>query len=431
MTMATMSGSIILIYIVVLISGDIGTLQLGVITSRSVLVFDYFQYWLIIMCLLIIILSIYPIYKDIYREHFSSLTISWVLNSNLVLSLSGRTNMVHFFMLFEISIIPIFIIIINWGYQPEKVKAAYALFFFTAVSASPLLVIILLRNTYTLRSNVSVLSDFRSSRFYSRIQIIFFLTGFLVKLPVYGLHLWLPLAHVEAPVYGSMILAGILLKLGGLGMIRFSCYISCLNFNYIIVFTRLIGILLVGGVCLQSTDLKKIIAFSSVAHIAFCIFLLIMKTKTRVWVGFRIFIVHAFSSSGMFFVVYYFYLETRSRNILINAGMLGRKPLLRLFWLATIIARLGAPPSVNLLAEIWALIISFLVLYKFVIVLIVRFILGSCYHVILYRRIIQGNSLWNSISVIWNSSSVRINFVSFLHLLLSTIPILVLRVYTF
>ena len=89
--------------------------------------------------------------------------------------------------------------------------------------------------------------------------------------------------------------------------------------------------LLVGGVCLQSTDLKKIIAFSSVAHIAFCIFLLIMKTKTRVWVGFRIFIVHAFSSSGMFFVVYYFYLETRSRNILINSGILGRKPLLRLF----------------------------------------------------------------------------------------------------
>ena len=400
-------------------------------TSRSVLVFDYFQYWLIIICVLIIILSVYPMYKDIYREHFSSLIISWVLNSNLVLNLSGRTNMVHFFILFEISIIPIFIIIINWGYQPEKVKAAYALFFFTAVSASPLLVIILLRATYTLRSNVSVLLDFRSSRFYSSIQIVFFLTGFLVKLPVYGLHLWLPLAHVEAPVYGSIILAGILLKLGGLGIIRFSCYISCLNFNYVIVFTRLIGMLLVGGVCLQSTDLKKIIAFSSVAHIAFCIFLLIMKTKTRVWVGFRIFIVHAFSSSGMFFVVYYFYLETRSRNILINSGMLGRKPLLRLFWLATIIASLGAPPSVNLLAEIWALMVSFLILYKFVIILIIRFILGSCYHVILYRRIIQGKSLWSSITVIGNSSSVRINFVSFLHLLLSTIPIFALRVYTF
>merc|ERR1712241_158903 len=103
--------------------------------------------------------------------------------------MGGRTNMVHFFILFEISIIPIFIIIMNWGYQPEKVKAAYALFFFTAVSASPLLVIILLRTTYTLRNNVSVLLDFRSSRFYSSIQIVFFLTGFLVKLPVYGLHL--------------------------------------------------------------------------------------------------------------------------------------------------------------------------------------------------------------------------------------------------
>merc|ERR1719211_812773 len=152
------------------------------------------------------------------------------------------------------------------------------------------------------------------NNFYRSAIAFIILIRFLVKFPLYCLHLWLPLAHVEAPVYGSIILAGILLKLGGLGIIRFSCYISCLNFNYVIVFTRLIGMLLVGGVCLQSTDLKKIIAFSSVAHIAFCIF-----------------IVHAFSSSGMFFVVYYFYLETRSRNILINSGILGRKPLLRLF----------------------------------------------------------------------------------------------------
>merc|ERR1712217_941127 len=103
--------------------------------------------------------------------------------------MAGRTNMVHFFILFEISIIPIFIIIINWGYQPEKVKAAYALFFFTAVRAGPLL-LVLIRNFYfTLHLEINYSHGPQPDRFYFSIQSILLLTGFLVKLPIYGAHL--------------------------------------------------------------------------------------------------------------------------------------------------------------------------------------------------------------------------------------------------
>lgn len=96
-------------------------------------------------------------------------------------------------------------------------------------------------------------------------------------MPLYGVHFWLPLAHVEAPVYGSMILAGILLKLGGIGMLRFFSYLRSLRLNNFLALVRLFGMLLVGRGCLFITDLKKIIAFSSIAHIGLAISLLVFK----------------------------------------------------------------------------------------------------------------------------------------------------------
>jgi len=121
---------------------------------------------------------------------------------------------------------------------------------------------------------VNFLSLFNVNRFYTSVQRWLLLIGFLVKLPVYGAHLWLPLAHVEAPVYGSIILAGILLKLGGIGMLRFSKFLHASPFVDWVLVVRLLGMVLVA-------DLKKVIVVSSVSHIGFSIFLPLFEQNPR------------------------------------------------------------------------------------------------------------------------------------------------------
>jgi len=403
------------IYVLVLAQGQIHYFYSNGLLLRDSVIIDFFQYWLTLICVIILLASFYGSYENLSIGNPSILRVCLILNLGLVIVLLGTRKIFYFFIIFEVSVLPIFIIILGWGYQPEKINAAYALFFFTVVLAAPLVIILLLSFSYSLNLDRSFLDGKLRLRYYRSTQGVLILAGFLVKMPLYGVHFWLPLAHVEAPVYGSMILAGILLKLGGIGILRFFSYLRSLRLNNFLALVRLFGILLVGRGCLFITDLKKIIAFSSIAHIGLAISLLVFKFHLGVWVAYLILIVHAFRSSAIFFVVYYFYLITNSRNLLINMGLLRLHPIIRFFWLMAIIARLGAPPAINLLAEIWALIIRFIVLFKYSLIIISSFILGSVYHFILYSTIIQGVTLWQSINLSPNSFSVGVYIVSRYH----------------
>jgi NADH:ubiquinone oxidoreductase subunit 4 (subunit M) len=265
--------------------------------------------------------------------------------------------------------------------------------------------------------------------FYTTGQNIIFVTGFLVKLPIYGAHLWLPLAHVEAPVYGSIILAGILLKLGGIGLLRFATFLSDLKSTNWFILISLLGIFLVGVTCLFLTDLKKIIAFSSIAHIAFSIIFLSLKLNRRIIVAALILLVHAFSSSGIFFIVYIFYLKSNSRNLLLNIGILSVQPLIRFFWLIIIIARLGGPPAINLLAEIWAFILRFILLFKYILILISSFIFTRIYHFIIYRSLTQGATLWEISKTVPKVSHVGAYLVAGFHVIYTIFNTLLIKTF--
>lgn len=164
-----------------------------------------------------------------------------------------------------------------------------------------------------------------------RVNLFIFLaiTAFLVKLPIYGVHMWLPKAHVEAPVGGSIVLAAVLLKLGGLGLL----ILLPLVYNYsgfiLLSAVGLIGSIVVRLSCLRVADLKILIAYSSVAHIRYLVFRLSLGYQQILMGGLLIIIMHGFTSSGIFLLCYYLYVVRKSRSLFLNKGLLTLSVVIR------------------------------------------------------------------------------------------------------
>ena len=215
----------------------------------------------------------------------------------------------------------------------------------------------------------------------------FLVLAFLVKFPMYRVHLWLPKAHVEAPVAGSMILAGVLLKLGGYGMYRVLPHIL-IFINYISEF--LISLSILGGVyvsllCLRQFDMKSLVAYSSVLHIGICIIGLFSLNIYGLVGAYVIIIGHGFCSSGLFFLVNVLYSRSNSRSIVINKGVLNIIPRIRFWWFIILFFNISAPPSINLLGEIY--VINSLISWGFmnIVFLFVIFFFSVVYSIYLIR----------------------------------------------
>nr|UQS75811.1 NADH dehydrogenase subunit 4 [Bombylius sp.] len=268
----------------------------------------------------------------------------------LVLTFSS-TSLFMFYLFFESSLIPTLFLILGWGYQPERLQAGIYLLFYTLLASLPMLVGIFY-----------ILGELNTMNFYLMINNLFvyeifyvgMILAFLVKMPMFLVHLWLPKAHVEAPVSGSMILAGVLLKLGGYGLLRVYMFLSYLGmkFNYIWIVVSLVGGVLVSLVCLRQTDLKSLIAYSSVAHMGIVLSGLMTMTYWGFCGSYSLMIAHGLCSSGLFCLANISYERLGSRSLLINKGLLNFMPSLTLWWFLLSSANMAAPPTLNLLGEI-------------------------------------------------------------------------------
>nr|AAP13866.1 NADH dehydrogenase subunit 4 [Etheostoma derivativum] len=284
------------------------------------------------------------------------ITLLTSLQFFLILAFSA-TEMIMFYVMFEATLIPTLIIITRWGNQTERLNAGVYFLFYTLAGSLPLLVaLLLLQNSsgtlslITLQfSDPSQLTSFGDKLWWAGC-----LVAFLVKMPLYGVHLWLPKAHVEAPVAGSMILAAVLLKLGGYGMMRIVVMLDPLtkDLSYPFIIFALWGVIMTGSVCLRQADLKSLIAYSSVSHMGLVIGGILIQTPWGFSGALILMIAHGLTSSALFCLANTNYERTHSRTMLLARGLQMLLPLMTAWWFIASLANLALPPLPNLMGEL-------------------------------------------------------------------------------
>nr|AXI98722.1 NADH dehydrogenase subunit 4 [Pseudoniphargus sp. 1-Balearics] len=358
---------------------------------------DWVSWILIMLSIWVIVLSIMSSMSIKGSGKFKGVFMG--LNGGLLVFLICSfmfSDYLMFYVSFECSLIPILLIILGWGYQPERAQAGIYLLFYTIFGSFPLFFMLM----YMMNVYGGIYMYFGVSLGGGVLVMAMMLLGFLVKFPMYGVHLWLLKAHVEAPVAGSMILAGVLLKLGGYGILRVLPLLDSESSEFVLlVCFSMWGGLVMSLICLRCMDMKLLIASSSVVHMSMSIMGLMVFSDWGLKGCVMMMLAHGICSSGLFCLANMVYERTASRSMLLSKGLLNLMPTLSMFWFFLVMSNMAAPPSINLLSEIF-LIVSGVSWsnYMILVLMLVSFFSGA-YSLFLYSLSQHGSYILSNKSL--------------------------------
>nr|NP_579951.2 NADH dehydrogenase subunit 4 [Ancylostoma duodenale] len=321
----------------------------------------------------------------ISEKNFSLLILSGVLIM-LCLMFFVSSNMLMLYMYFELSMFPILIMILGYGSQIEKINSGYYLLFYAAVCSFPFLFIYY---------KSMFMFSFCYFDFVISWELFFILSlSFMMKFPVYFLHLWLPKAHVEAPTTASMLLAGLLLKLGTAGYLRI---LSSMNFVYnnFWIIISLLGMILASFSCVFQSDSKSLAAYSSVTHMSFLLLSMIYIMMSSKIGSLMMMLAHGYTSTLMFYLIGEFYHTSSTRMIYFMNSFFGSSMFLVFIFSLVFLSNSGVPPSLSFLSEFLVVVNSIMVSKMFFFMIFVYFMISFYYSLFLIVCSLMGKMFIN------------------------------------
>nr|YP_010401069.1 NADH dehydrogenase subunit 4 [Barbatia decussata]UQT66002.1 NADH dehydrogenase subunit 4 [Barbatia decussata] len=312
--------------------------------------FDHLSWMMVELCLIICGLCMIGASKVVQYHNFSGFYSCLIVMAALFLMLAfSSESLLWFYWWFECSLVPVVCMILGWGSQAERAQAVKYMVLYTLLGSLPFLGGVI----YSYKNLCSWVM-WGLHGFIGGVWWLVLLAPFLVKVPLYGVHSWLPKAHVEAPVEGSMILAGLTLKLGGYGMIRvLKCFMGSLALvEWVVIVMAIWGSFVCCLVCLRQMDMKSLVAYSSVCHMGLVVGGVLTSSGWGVGGSVMMMVGHAFSSSGLFFLVGVIYSVVGSRSLKVCKGVLVLSPSVYMLGFLLLGAGMSMPPSLNLCGEV-------------------------------------------------------------------------------
>jgi len=353
---------------------------------------DGLSVWFVILTAFITVIVVIAGW-EVIESRVAQYYAAFLILSGLMIGVFAAADGLLFYIFFEATLIPMYIIIGVWG-GPNRVYAAFKFFLYT-LAGSLLMLVALVYLFYTAGGSFD-LAAWRDVQIPLTAQVLLFLAffaAFSVKVPMWPVHTWLPDAHVEAPTGGSVVLAAIMLKLGAYGFLRFSLPITpdaAHELAWFIIAISLVAVVYIGFVALVQTDMKKLVAYSSIAHMGFVTLGFFIFNRIGVEGAIVQMISHGFVSGAMFLCIGVMYDRMHSRNIADYGGVVNTMPRFAAFMMLFAMANCGLPGTSGFVGEFYVILGAVKFNFWIGFAAATTLILGAAYSLWMYKRVIFG-----------------------------------------